>query len=329
MSEKKNLKDGSAKLRYYREKLSGNRIPKTRIVRGKEQSYFEEELERLYFDEEVVRNISLDKYSQNIPYVDGHLTIINNYMFDYWGYLLGAEGIALYAHLKRYCYGEKDYCWPNLELISHKMKMSRNTVKKYLNVLESYGFVITFNVQNADNNNTNESPLFKMRKKVPLLSQEQCAQLPKILQDDHDKYLRKLMTTSEQQLELDPSVNYDEFFISLEQKGTVYLKPKQMSLFEAEKQSGISRRLLQEEQTKEDQARWTSVLDQISKIVSRPSYDNWFKGTFAINQSGTLIIYTPHNLVTEWLETRYQPLIMEVLSTIDNQIQEIKIKTVL
>lgn len=331
MSEKKNLKDGSAKLRYYREKPSGNRIAKTRTIRGKEQSYFEEELERLYFDEEVVRNISLDKYSQNIPYVDGHLTIINNYMFDYWGYLLGAEGIALYAHLKRYCYGDKDYCWPNLELISHKMKMSRNTVKKYLNLLESYGFVIMFNVQNADNNNTNESPLYKMRKKVPLLTQEQCALLPKILQDDHDKYLRKLLATSEQQLELDPSVDYDEFFVSLEEKGTkgtVHRKPKQLSLFEMEKQSGISRRLLQGEQTEEDQARWTAVLEQISKIVSKPSYDNWFKGTFAINQSGILMIYTPHNFVTEWIETHYRPLVMEVLSTIDNHIKEIKILTI-
>lgn len=328
MSEK-NLKNGTAKLLYYREKPTGNRTPKTRITKGKEQIYYEEELERIYFDEEIIRNLSLDKHGKNVPYVDGHLTIINNYMFDYWGFILGAEAIALYAHLKRYCYGDKDYCWPNLELISYKMKMSRNTVKKYLRVLEDNGFVYHFNVQNADLNNTNESPLFKVRKKIPLLSKEQCDQLPKVLQLDHEKYLKKLLDTCESTLELDLTVDYSELYNDLEEKGTVRSrKPKQLSLFEKEKQAGIKRRMLQNEETDEDKIRWEKFLDQIRKKVSPPSFDSWFSKTFAIKKDGILTIYTPAELVTEWLDTRYREMINMCLQLIDPTISEIRIETI-
>ncbi|MFC7561563.1 helix-turn-helix domain-containing protein [Paenibacillus farraposensis] len=72
-------------------------------------------------------------------------------------------------HLKRYCYGDIDYCWPDLDLIGAKMKKSRNTIKKYLAILEKYGFVLMFNVMNADKNNMEESPLFKIRRQVPFL----------------------------------------------------------------------------------------------------------------------------------------------------------------
>ncbi|SFJ77544.1 Helix-turn-helix domain-containing protein [Paenibacillus sp. UNC496MF] len=328
MSEKKNLKEGSARLLYYRERPTGNRTPKTRMVKGKPQAYFEEELERIYFNEEDIRKFSLDKHGQNVPYVDGHMTIINNYMFDYWGYILGAEAIALYAHLKRYCYGERDFCWPNLELISYKMKMSRNTVKKYLSILEDHGFVYHFNVQNADLNNTNESPLFKVRKKVPLLSQELCDQLPQVLQVDHEKYLTKLLTTCEHELDLDPSVDYSSLYDDLIEKGNVRRKTRQLSLFEMDKEAALKRRILESEQLEADKVRWQAVLSEIRKKISKPSYDNWFAKTFAIKRASVLTIYTPHEMVTDWLVERYMKTINELIREIDKSILEIQVETV-
>ncbi|QHW35497.1 hypothetical protein GZH47_31885 (plasmid) [Paenibacillus rhizovicinus] len=327
MSENKNLKEGSARLLYYRERPTGNRTPKTRMVKGKPQAYFEEELERIYFNEEDIRKFSLDKHGQNVPYVDGHVTMINNYMFDYWGYILGAEAIALYAHLMRYCYGQKDFCWPNLELISYKMKMSRNTVKKYLGILEEHGFVYHFNVQNADLNNTNESPLFKVRKRVPLLTQELCDQLPKVLQIDHEKYLNKLLTTCEHELDLDPSVDYSTLYGNLIEKGKVQRKAKQLSLFEIDKQSALKRRILEEEQTEEDKIRWQDFLSEMLKKISRPSYDNWFANTFAIKRDGILTIYTPHKMVTDWLSDRYIVKIKDIIHPIDETIEGVEIET--
>lgn len=329
MSENRNLKDGSSRLLYYRERSTGNRTPKTRTVRGKTQEYFEEELERIYFQEDDIRKFSLDKHGQNVPYVDGHLTIINNYMFDYWGYILGAEAIALYAHLKRYCYGDKDYCWPNLELISFKMKMSRNTVKKYLGILEDHGFVYQFNVQNADLNNTNESPLFKVRKKVPLLSQELCDTLPPVLQADHEKYLSKMLATCEHELDLDPSVDYSSLYDGLIEKGKIKPpKAKQLSFFEQEQQAALKRRILEGEQTEVDKERWQAFLNEVKKRITKHSFDNWFAKTIAIKRIDTLSIYTPHNMVTDWLSDRYLPIIKEIMVTIDDSITNYHIETI-
>ncbi|MFD2614654.1 helix-turn-helix domain-containing protein [Paenibacillus gansuensis] len=324
MSELRNLKDGTAKLLYYRERPTGKRTPKNRTVRGKQQSYFEEELERLYFEEDVIRQLSLDKFSQNLPYRDGDLTIIHNYIFDYWGYFLKAEGLALYGHLKRYCYGDKDYCWPNLELIGQKMRMSRNTVKTYIDLLESYSFIIKFNVQNADKDNNNESPLFKVRKKVPLLSQELIDQLPRTLHDDHERYLQKLMSTSENQIDLDPSIDYNEFRKKVEEQGKAHRKPKQLSLFDAEQMTAANRKLLRDEQTEEDKARWSAVLDKVREKVAKATFDTWFKDTFAIKRDGILTVFTPNSFVKEWLQDRLGSLITESVKSIDPQFYELK-----
>lgn len=324
MSDSRNLKDGTAKLLYYRERPTGTRTPKKRTVRNKTQTYFEEELERLYFEEDTIRQLSLDKFSQNLPYRDGDLTIIHNYIFDYWGYFLKAEGLALYGHLKRYCYGDKDYCWPNLDLIGQKMRMSRNTVKTYIDLLESYSFIIKFNVQNADKNNNNESPLFKVRKKVPLLSQELIEHLPRVLQEDHDRYLQKLMATSENQINLDPSIDYNGFRINVEEQGNPHRKPKQLSLFDLEQMTVTNRKLLREEQSEEDKSRWNTLLEKVKKIVAKPTYDTWFNDTFAIKRNGILTVYTPNIFVRDWLQDRYIHLITDMMMTIDPHFVELK-----
>lgn len=325
MSEKKNLKGGSAKLRYYRSRHTGNRTPKVKTTRGKQIPYYEEELERIYFKEEDVQKFSLDRHGQNIPYVDGNLTIINNYMFDYWSHFLSAEGIALFGHLMRYCYGAKDICWPNLELIALKMNKSRNTVKKYLAILEDYGFVYQFNVQNADLNNTDESPIFKVRKKVPFLTQELYEMLPPVLQADHDRYLTVLLETCEkEELELDPNVNYNELYDELIEKGKVHRKPKQLSLFEKEKQAQIKKQLALKEITEHDKQVWTALLDEIRLALAKSSFDTWFKGTFAIKNNNVYTIYTPHVHVSEWLERSYTALITKTLQKYDLNFTNIK-----
>jgi hypothetical protein len=324
----KNLKDGTDKLLYYRSRSTGNRTPKVKSIHGKQVPYFEEELERIYFKEDDVRKFSLDKHGQNIPYVDGHITIINNYMFDYWGHFLSAEGIALFGHLKRYCYGDKDFCWPNLELISNKMNKSRNTVKKFLSILEHYGFVYHFNVQNANMNNTDESPIFKVRKKVPLLSKELFDQLPQVLQIDHERYIQKLLITCEQELELDPNVDYGELYNELIEKGSVHRKPKQLSLFEIEKQANIKKQLIRQQMSEEDKQHWTAFLEEIQKKLSKPSFVNWFSTTFAIKKDRIYTIYTPNEFVSEWITNRYLMLVTDTLKTIDNDFSEIHIDTV-
>ncbi|MFD1130731.1 DnaA N-terminal domain-containing protein [Paenibacillus provencensis] len=317
----KNLKGTQHKLMYYRYRPTGTETPKVRKVDGVEQIYTEKELEKIYITEENVRKFSLDKHGQPIPYVDGHVTILSNYIFDYWSHFLGAEGVALYAHLKRYCYGDKDYCWPDLKLISLKMNKSRNTIKKFLGNLERYGFVLVFNVQNADMNNMEESPLYKVRKQVPFLPQELYEQLPTELKLDHDKYMQGIVANFDQFLNLNPAVDYLEIYDDVVKHGTVVRKEKSVLQLEKEALNKIS--LLEQERTDEDTKLWDQVLSGISTNLSRPSFDTWFKNTFAIKRGQVLTVYSPVPFTRDWLRERYKDTILQIVLPFACDISEI------
>jgi hypothetical protein len=311
----KNLKGTHHKLQYYRYRPTGVEEYKLRTVRNAEQPYTKKELEKIYIAEEDVKRFSLDKHGQPIPYVDGHLTIISNYVYDYWGHFFSAEGVALYGHLKRYCYGDKDYCWPDLNLISQKMSKSRNTIKKILGNLERYGFVIVFNVQNADKNNMEESPLFKIRKKVPFLPQELYDNLPSELKLDHDRYMQSIVENFDQILNLDPSIDYSEVFEEVINKGTVVRKIK--TPLELDKELNNKIKMLEKEITDHDRNVWKLVLAHFEKSLSKPSYDTWFKNTFCIKREQTYTVYGSSNFVSEWLENRYTHLITKALKDVE------------
>ncbi|MCM3130559.1 MULTISPECIES: DnaA N-terminal domain-containing protein [unclassified Paenibacillus] len=317
----KNLKGTQHKLMYYRYRPTGTETPKVRKVDGVEQIYTEKELEKIYITEDNVRKFSLDKHGQPIPYVDGHVTILSNYIFDYWSHFLGAEGVALYAHLKRYCYGDKDYCWPDLKLISLKMNKSRNTIKKFLGTLERYGFVLVFNVQNADMNNMEESPLYKVRKQVPFLPQELYEQLPTELKLDHDKYMQGIVANFDQFLNLNPAVDYLEIYDDVVKHGTVVRKEKSVLQLEKEALNKIS--LLEQERTDEDTKLWDQVLSGISTTLSRPSFDTWFKNTFAIKRGQVLTVYSPVPFTRDWLRERYKDTILQIVLPFACDISEI------
>ncbi|MFX3637363.1 MAG: DnaA N-terminal domain-containing protein [Candidatus Pristimantibacillus sp.] len=311
----KNLKGSHHKLLYYRYRPTGVEEYKLRNVGDSTQTYTKKEIEKIYIPEEEIKRFSLDKHGQNIPYVDGHMTIISNYVLDYWGHFFSAEGVALYGHLKRYCYGEKDFCWPDLNLISQKMNKSRNTVKKILSKLEQYGFVIVFNVQNADINNMEESPLFKIRKKVPFLPMELYEQLPNELKVDHDRYMQSIVEQFDHILSLDPSIDYSEVYEDVISTGTVVRKTK--TPLELDKELQIKVKMLQDEKSDQDQIVWSSVLAFIEKKLSKPSYDTWFKDTFCIKRDRTYTIYGPSSMVSEWVKDRYHNLIHESLLQLD------------
>ena len=56
---------------------------------------------------------------------------------------LSAEEIALYAYLM-YRENRKSFqCWPSFNTIGKALKMSRNTVRKYVRQLEEKGFILT------------------------------------------------------------------------------------------------------------------------------------------------------------------------------------------
>ncbi|GKS12857.1 hypothetical protein YDYSY3_38570 [Paenibacillus chitinolyticus] len=318
----KNLKGTHHKLLYYRPRPTGAQEIKVRVVGDSEQPYIKKEMEKIYILEEEIKRFTLDKHGQPIPYVDGHMTIISNYIWDYWGHFFSAEGVALYGHLKRYCYGDKDYCWPDLNLISQKMNKSRNTVKKILANLEKYGFVLVFNVQNADKNNMEESPLFKVRKKVPFLPLDLYEQLPNDLKLDHDRYMQGIVEQFDQILQLDPAVDYGEIYEDVISKGEVVRKPKSSMELEQELRNKV--KFLEKQITDQDRAVWNLVLATLEKKLSSPSFVTWFKNSFCIKKGLVYTVYSPNNFASEWLKSRYDKLIRDTLNQVEAKFERIE-----
>jgi len=344
----KNLKGRTDKLSYYRYVETGNKYPRQRSKKGKDsgveiETYYVPELEKRVFTEDEVRAFSLDKYGHHIPYVDGEITILNNYLFDYWGYYLNAEGLALYAHLKRHAYGKKDWCFPNLELISLKMDKSQNTIRNYLEILERYGFIYKFNVINEDRDNLEESSIYKIRKKVPLLTEKllngdpsividdalephikkamkkEKAGLPKLLREDHDEYVADMIANSES-VDLLDSVSYEEIFEEMLSKAKKVQDPS----VQKEKMRSLSFVIQPKHMKEQDIIVWQSVLKEMETRISKPSFDTWLRGTYCIKEGNKYYIYAANEFQKDWLLTRYNEQIQEGLRQADPHFDELE-----
>jgi hypothetical protein len=250
-----NLKGSKDQLAYYRLVNTGSVEPRLKLLAEENQdnlisrTYYYPEQNKVKFTEEEVRKFSLDSYGENIPYIDGELTIFNNYLFDFWGHYLNAEGLALYGHLKRHAYGNKDWCYPNLDLISLKMDKSRPTILTYLDILERYGFAYQFGVLNFSKEGVEESPVFKLRKKVPLLTnaliygnpeleipedapphikralKKEKKGLPDRLRKEHEKYV-SLMIESNEPVKLEKDIDFESIYNQWLQFGEIMKSSK-------------------------------------------------------------------------------------------------------
>ena len=78
---------------------------------------------------------------------------------------LSAEEIAVYAYLM-YRENRKSFqCWPSYNTIGKALKMSRNTVRKYVRQLEDKGFILTEHttVRTQRGERRNGTLLYKLR----------------------------------------------------------------------------------------------------------------------------------------------------------------------
>lgn len=305
-----NLKGRADQLRYFRYKPTGNRIPRTLTRQNKSIRYFEEELERVYFEEKEVAEFSLDRMGLSLPTYEGNVIFVHHYLLDFWNYFIKPEGLNLYLHLRKFCYG-KDYCWPELQTLCDRMDKSRETIRKYLELLESYGLIYQFQCENISRNNMQESPIYKVRKEFPFLTEELIEQLPDRLKRDHDRFMAELANKVSTSVNILEKVNYEEIFNEFMANGEV--KPVKRSSYQQQKISRIKLDTLRAEQTEKDITDWNDVIALLSKSYSKNTMDTWFKETFMIKKGPHVWVYTPNNFVKQWLQERFKQKIKEAL----------------
>jgi hypothetical protein len=320
----KNLKGTDHPLLYYRMQPTGNRIPRTRKRKGEIEHYFEEELEKVYFDQEKVENFSLDALGRSLPTYEGNVVWLHHYMLDFWGHFIHTEGVSLYALLRRYCW-DKDYCWPDQESLMLKTGIkSKVTLNKYLDLLEHYGFIYRFWVQNPNKNNMYESPIYKIRRQILLLPEELVQLLPPRLQEEHDRFIENLMRKLMITLELEEQLPHEDFYAEFMGQGEV-----RQTKYKREKLEEIKRRKEQllEEQTEEDIRVQSDVLQKLSRVVSKPAFDTWFSDVIFIKNQGIYYIYVPWSMAKDWIQKRYANLLYDIIAEVTGTHYLIKVES--
>ncbi len=70
---------------------------------------------------------------------------------------------------------------------------------------------------------------------------------------------------------------------------------------------------------------WQSVLAQIQFNISKASFSTWFNNTeISSIEEGIVIVSVSNSFVKEWLENKYNKLIIKILHDIDSRIKEVQ-----
>ena len=73
-----------------------------------------------------------------------------------------------------------------------------------------------------------------------------------------------------------------------------------------------------------EQELWEAVLAQIQFNISRASFATWFKDTHIVSRTkNKVIIAVPSHFSLEWLQNKYDKIILKILHSLDNKIKEV------
>jgi hypothetical protein len=271
-------------------------------------------LEKKEITFEDIKSLSLDDFGQDVRTCAEDFTFVHNYLYDYWGAIMGTDAIATYLHLKRYCYGKKDFCFPDMEMIQFKMKKgSKNTIIKSMTILEEYGFIAKILRRDKQRNNADSSPFFKIRRYIPLLSDELINELPEKLKVEHDKFI-----ANSNGIILDEDFDSKQIFNRLLQNSkSIKSKKDDEKQLELKRKGKIYEYVISTLNNDEHE-HWFMILNHISKKLSKPSFDTWFTKTIIIlnqEQSNVKVICS-NNFSRDWIQERYRELVISAINEI-------------
>jgi len=72
---------------------------------------------------------------------------------------------------------------------------------------------------------------------------------------------------------------------------------------------------------------WQAVLAQIQFHISKANFGTWFANTkIILKKDGEVIVSVPNSFSKEWLENKYNKLILKILRELNSEIKEVKYK---
>ncbi|MBU1045598.1 chromosomal replication initiator protein DnaA [Patescibacteria group bacterium] len=74
---------------------------------------------------------------------------------------------------------------------------------------------------------------------------------------------------------------------------------------------------------------WQAILSQIQFNISQANFSTWFKNTYILSKdNGIIIIAVPNNFSKEWLEKKYNKLVLNGLEELNERVKSIEYKVV-
>lgn len=258
-----------------------------------------------------IEDVNLDMLGEHIPQNETDFFLVSNYLLDFWGSVLGSEVVYTYLMLRRYAYGRKDFCFPDVDTICIKMRKSRPTINKYLSILEEHGFILVFH--RYDNESRKDSsPLFKIRRYVPVITEEMYDALPDKLKRAHDELLSEVngirLVSQIQRVDIE-DITKDGTLIKTKRKHEV--ESRVINLTEED----IAYDKVASQLDERDLSVTNTILKyaQLHSIVSKASYDTFFKRCFFILNRGRLMVVSPSVVESSQVALRYDRIIENAL----------------
>lgn len=280
--------------------------------------------EKITFED--VKALNLDDYGQDARTATDDFTLVHNYLIDFWGAIMGSDAVMLYVHLKRYCFAGKDFCFPNMTIIREKMKKgSKATINKNMDILEEYGFIAKIQRYNKNNENRQASPFFKVRRYIPLLTQDLIEQLPETVKKEHEKFLARANG-----VELNETFDSEAFIKDLMKRTETMQSKKQKMKDKALMEKGDWKDYILSQLSPFEKESMRMMLTDLAERISKPSFETWFKDTIIrLNtEKHEIKLYAPNYFAMEFINSQYKQLITNTVQNIF-QINVVKVECVI
>lgn len=295
------------------------------------------EYERYEIPFEEIVKLDLNGSSKSIPYTIQNVVNLERYMLWYWSPIIGGECVILYLHLWEYCNKEEniDICYPKIDELCDKMKMSRPTLLNKIKILEENNFLIQIQRINKKYNKRQTSPLFKLRQTVPLLTVDQYNGLPEKIKSKHDEYMNKFAKGQIIQMKDHKINNSNSLLENSEILLTKESKKQINDVLEKEENMNILQKSLSSEQSE-----LFTTTDSVQKTltalsVSKPTIDLMYKDINLFLSNSNKTVYIIHGSLDilnlhlskeyDWLEKSIENTVNEIYQSEIDDLSEFRL----
>ncbi|MCY7949010.1 helix-turn-helix domain-containing protein [Bacillus atrophaeus] len=254
----------------------------------------DKEMYEIPFD--YIERLNLNKVGNEIPFSMNNVWNVERYMAYYWKQIIGAEAIFVYYQLWEYCDKDNgvDICFPKMSELAERCGISKGSLIDKIKRLEENNFLIQVHRLNKRVNNKEDSPIFKLRRTIPLLSKEQYKKLKPFMRKKHDKYMEEFANNSHleyytlkgEEVLNDLIDNYGDRIITSKTR-----KEIKDTLLSAEAEEYILDNLPENLKNSMMSSKEFSDFLIDNRVYSKPSTEYLFKDTMVVYDSSIMTLY--------------------------------------